>query len=357
MLRPMSPDDYLSDNCPNSSWAKRKAEETMRTDKRIIIVMMCLLMIAGTASGQLSGENVKGDNGLKSGSQPGPGTYITNLNYFYGSSEIKLPNRTVDLPGGLNLYLNGTAITRVTKAKFLGANYGVQFVVPALNTQLELPRARTGKGGFGISDLYVMPLYLGWHKKRADYTASFAFYAPTGRFTAGGNDNTGLGMWSYEINGGTTVYPDKNRTWNIATLASYEMHGKKRGADIKVGDILTLEGGVGKTFPKSMLDVGVVYYAQWKVTADSGSDLARILQLHGVGMAKNRAFALGGEFGKVFPKLDSQFNVRVLKEFGNSTATQGHAVVASFTFFVDRPFRKMREAQKAAAKAKQSEQR
>lgn len=324
----------------------------MRTEERIIIVMVLLLMIPGMARAQLSGENIKGDNGLKSGSQPAAGTYITNLNYFYGSNEIKLPNRTVDLAGGLNLYLNGTAITRVTKKKFLGANYGVQFVVPALNTQLELPRARTGKEGFGISDLYVMPLYLGWHKKRADYTASFAFYAPTGNFTAGGNNNTGLGMWSYEINGGTTVYLDKQRTWNIATLASYEMHGKKRRVDIKVGDILTLEGGVGKTFQKRMLDVGVVYYAQWKVTADSGTDLPRILQLYGVDTAKNRSFAVGGEFGKVMPKLESQFNVRVLKEFGNSTATQGYAVVAGFTFFVDRPFRKMEKAMEAAAKAK-----
>lgn len=324
----------------------------MRSEKRITIVIVLLLMIAGTARAQLSGENIKGDTGLKSGSQPTPGTYITNLNYFYDSSEIKLPNRTVDLAGGLNLYLNGTAITRVTKKKFLGANYGVQFVVPALNTSLELPRARTGKEVFGISDLYVMPLYLGWHNKRADYTASFAFYAPTGRFSSGGNNNTGLGMWSYEINAGTTVYLNKERTWNIATLASYEMHGKKRGVDIKVGDILTLEGGVGKTFPKRMLDIGVVYYAQWKVTADSGTDLPRILQLHGLDATKNRAFALGGEVGKIFPKLESQFNVRVLKEFSNTTATQGYAVVASFTFFVDRPFRKMEKAMKAAAEAK-----
>lgn len=324
----------------------------MRTEKRITIVMMLVLMIAGTARAQLSGENIKGDNGLKSGSQPAAGTYITNINYFYDSNELKLPNRTVDLPGGLNLYINATAITWVTKKKFLGANYGMQFVVPALNTQLELPRARSGKEGFGISDLYMVPLYLGWHKKRADYTASFALYAPTGRFTSGGDNNTGLGMWSYEINGGTTVYLDKRRTWNFATLASYEMHGKKRGVDIRVGDILTLEGGVGKTFQKRMMDIGVVYYAQWKVTADSGTDLPRVLQLYGVDSAKNRAFALGGEFSKVVPKLEGQFNVRVLKEFGNSTATQGHAVVAGFTFFADRPFRKMEKAMAAAAKAK-----
>jgi hypothetical protein len=55
-------------------------------------------------------------------------------------------------------------------------------------------------------------------------------------------------MWSYEVFGGTTVYFDEKRTWNFATLASFETHGKKDGTDIRVGDLLTLEGGLGKSF-------------------------------------------------------------------------------------------------------------
>ena len=286
---------------------------------------------------------MKGDTGLSAGTQAPPGTYITNLSYFYGSNKIKLPSgNTATIGGdGLNLFTNLTVISRVTKKKFLGANYGVMLAIPALNTQLELPRLNTNDSSFGLSDLYVMPLQLGWRKKKADYIASFAFVAPTGRFNPGADNNTGLGMWSYEIAGGTTFYPDKKRSWNISTLAAYEMHQKKQGIDIKVGDILTLEGGVGKTFLKGGANVGAVYYAQWKVTADSGSDLSPLLTRFGLSNIKNRAFAIGPELSLIVPKLEGQFNVRALKEFGNRTATQGYAVVASFTFFVDRPFKEL----------------
>jgi len=48
----------------------------------------------------------------------------------------------------------------------------MQFVVPTLNTALELPRARTNSANFGYPDLYVVLLHLHWHKKRSDYVAS-----------------------------------------------------------------------------------------------------------------------------------------------------------------------------------------
>ena len=324
----------------------------MHTKKRVLLVLLVLLVVAGSARGQLNGDNIKGDNGLKSGSQPPPGTYLTNLSYIYKSDELKLPRgSTVDFAGNLNLYTNITVISRVTKKKFLGANYGVQLGVPLLNTKLEAPRLNTGDTTFGPSDLYVMPLWLGWNTKKADYVASYAFVAPTGNFTPGGS-NSGLGMWSHEIAGGTTVYLDKKKSWHASTLAAYEIHQNKAKQDVKVGDILTLEGGVGKTTLKGGLNLGAVYYAQFKVTADSGADLGPLLRLYGVENAKNRAFAIGPEASLVIPKLEGQFNIRALKEFGNRTATQGYAVVTSFTFFVDRPFRELNKA-RAAAAAKQ----
>jgi hypothetical protein len=46
----------------------------------------------------------------------------------------------------------------------------------------------------GASDLYLMPLQLGWHFTRADAVAGFALFAPTGRHTAGADDNVGKGL-------------------------------------------------------------------------------------------------------------------------------------------------------------------
>jgi hypothetical protein len=61
---------------------------------------------------------------------------------------------------------------------------------------------------WAFNDTYVVPLHLGWHTPRADFVAGYGFFAPTGKYEAGGLDNVGLGMWSHEVQGGTTVYLD-----------------------------------------------------------------------------------------------------------------------------------------------------
>ena len=93
-------------------------------------------------------------------------------------------------------------------------------------------------------------------------------FAPTGRYTDGASDNTGLGMWSYELYGGTTVYLNEDRTWSFAALAFYETHSSKDDSDVKVGDILTIEGGLGKSWANGAAAFGVSYFAQWKVSED-----------------------------------------------------------------------------------------
>jgi hypothetical protein len=51
-------------------------------------------------------------------------------------------------------------------------------------------------------------------------------------------------MWSHEVQGGTTVYLDAAKKFSAATTAYLEMHSNKKDQDLKVGNLLTLEGGV-----------------------------------------------------------------------------------------------------------------
>jgi len=103
---------------------------------------------------------------------------------------------------------------------------------------------------------------------------------------------------------------------------------------------------------KGGVNAGLVYYAQWKVTSDSGSDLPRILQLAGLQNSKNKAYALGPEVRVVIPKIEGQLTFRYYKEFGNRTVTEGHTFVAAITFFLHRPFAQMRKQQPAPAEPK-----
>ena len=105
---------------------------------------------------------------------------------------------------------------------------------------------------------------------RADIAAGVALSAPDRR-VAGASDNLGKGMWSYEVSAGGTFYADAGRSLSLSTTAYWETHGKKDGevrieditlTNVKVGILLTLEGGVGKSFLQGAASVGAGYYAQ-----------------------------------------------------------------------------------------------
>jgi hypothetical protein len=94
-------------------------------------------------------------------------------------------------------------------------------------------------GSFEFTDIYVSPLWLGWSTPHAEYSFTSGFFAPTGEWELGGDENTGLGMWSYDFQAGTTVHLDEKHVWSTSLLATCEIHSHKEDVDLKVGDILT----------------------------------------------------------------------------------------------------------------------
>ena len=67
-------------------------------------------------------------------------------------------------------------------------------------------------------------------------------------------------------------------------ISLYETHSKKKGTYIQVGDIVTLEGGFGKSFLEGALTIGLAFDAQWKVTEDDPGELQPIFDVYGVGV-------------------------------------------------------------------------
>ena len=129
--------------------------------------------------------------------------------------------------------------------------------------------------GLGDKSYTYSPSYLrGWHTPRADFTAGLGIFAPTGsHYEVGGDNNTGLGMWSYEIFGGTTLYLDQDRTWSFAATAFFDLRprptGRKRIRTFESAmSLLTIEGGLGKSFLQGAASAGVAYYGQWKLSSD-----------------------------------------------------------------------------------------
>ena len=167
-------------------------------------------------------------------------------------------------------------------------------------------------------------LSLGWHLKRADITAGYNLYIPTGNFSPNATDNTGLGMWGNEFTLGTTVYLDRKRLWNASANFAMEFNTPKSGTNIQPGVLGTVEGGVGRTFYKKtsgpipmILDLGATYYAQFKITGDSGSDIPP--ELRGF---MDRVFALGPEFNMFIPGPRLTLLARYEPEFGARVHTR-----------------------------------
>ena len=302
-----------------------------------------LLLLAVPAQAQLNGTHTPGDYGVQSGSQPAPGFYAALFYLRYDADTIKDADGNIvrpapSSPGSLAVSAVAPLAWYVSKAKFLGANYGAMAVLPFANASIEAPAFALGTTiGTSVSDLLLRPIDLGWHPARADVAAGLQIYAPTGNYEAGGSENIGKGMWTYEPFLGTTVYLDQSRTLSLAATAYWELHGDKKDTNVKVGQILTLQGGLGKSFLGGGLIVGAAYYGQWKLTEDllaefelPGGDPIDI-RIPG----KHRVFGFGPDVTLPVAsksKLFALVNLRYLWESGAQLKTEGQTLVVTATF-------------------------
>lgn len=110
--------------------------------------------------------------------------------------------------------LGAGLISVVTAKKLLGANYGFAAgPLVFLNSALESPTFNQNPSA-GFGDIFITPISLGWHLKRADVTTSYSIFLPTGRYEADADDNTGLGMTGHEVALGTTVFLTENKAFH-----------------------------------------------------------------------------------------------------------------------------------------------
>jgi hypothetical protein len=307
--------------------------------------LVCALSLLGAvpAQAQLNGSHTLGDFGVQSGTQPSPGFYASLFYYRYDTDTIKdRAGNTIrpspGAPGSIGLTAVAPIAWYVSTATVLGANYGAMVVLPLANASIEAPAFQLDNAvDTGLADMLVRPIDLGWHTPRADVSAGFQTYVPIGRYEAGGDDNLGQGMWTYEPFIGTTLFLDAKRTFSVATTAYWEMHGKKEGSDARVGQILSLQGGAGKSYLNGGLIVGAAYYAQWKLTEDR----LREFTLPGGApvtvdfVNKHRVFGFGPDVTLPIAsktKLFALLNIRYLWETGARVKTQGDTLAVTATF-------------------------
>lgn len=292
---------------------------------------------------QLKGTHLLGDMGLQSGSQPPPSfTAFVPMYNYHTNKLIKANGDKINAPD-INMFLLGLGGGIVTNAKILGGNYGASVLLAFASSRIEGNLIST-KSSLAFTDMYIQPLQLGWKTKKADYSFGYAVYLPTGKYELGGDDNAGMGILTNELSAGSTVYFDAKKEWNFSALFSYAFNSKKKNTfdnSIKVGNLLSIEGGLGKTWYKvvkgsplpMIVNAGMVYYMQFKTTKDkmqipkinnSTFDLAN----------KDHGYALGAEANIFLPTIKSSVGIRWLGELGSRNRTQGNSFFITLAPYV-----------------------
>ncbi len=234
-------------------------------------VMMAVMGGLSTLSAGVyaEGHYVPGVEGVKVSTVPPAGNYY--LGYFvdYEVDKLKAPGSDQTIPGRNKGTVTALAnrFVHMTKQKFLGADYGVELIVPLVDKDFKFDAAAYNNSKSGVADVYVGPLVLGWHGNRWDAAAAAGVWldnADSNELASPGN-----GYQSTMLTAGATTYLNADKSASASALMRYEMHGKN-DAGFEPGDQISLEWGLGKTVRQG-LDLGLVGYEQWQVTKDKGT--------------------------------------------------------------------------------------
>lgn len=291
------------------------------------LLSFCFLITTIQMSAQQNGHYVQGITGLENGSTTPPGVYLSYLPYLYFVNSFRRSDGSILLNADLKIVAHNAIYQVTTEKRILGATYGLNFIIPIVNTRLQANFFDKTIQNGGVSDLFFAPVVLGWSKEKAEYLLDYGFYAPTGDFDPNNSSNPGLGFWEHQVQVGATYNIDKKKLWNASLLSTWEINQSKSGEDLKAGPMANFEYGFGRRFFKYQMNAGVAGYAYQKLSADSGSAASPLTR-----GALDRSFGIGPEWKYTNIKHRLGFDVRYEPQFGVQTKTSGNVLVISITY-------------------------
>ena len=120
----------------------------MKTTRIASAAALALLVAAGA---QAEGHYVPGVEGMQGPSVPPPGVYYLGYLVNYDISSLRAPGSSDAIPGRNKGSVTALAnrLVWVTNHKFLGADYGVETIIPVMRTSLDFANAKDS----GVGDV------------------------------------------------------------------------------------------------------------------------------------------------------------------------------------------------------------
>jgi hypothetical protein len=293
-----------------------------------LAIGLLLLGSAGPCHAQtlppIRGAYTPGFNATNSGVMPEPGLTYSNTFLDYSFDQVNCPKcGAIDI--NTAVFVDVNVFMWVSKKKILGANYGLVAGLSVTNSALSLAKLGPIAGGGGFADSFYQPVTLGWHLKRADVMVAYAFFAPTGRFTAGATNNTGSGHWTNAPTASETFYLTKNKATAFSAYQLYEFHTTQEGTNIHPGQTFDLDYSLMQILPlqkdeHTLLQFGVAGYGQWQTSNNSGPNVNPQIPGH------YRVNAIGGAANVILPVRKVSVGFKLMKEFSNSNTVQGYTL-------------------------------
>ncbi len=270
--------------------------------------------------GQSAGHYPIGVEGVKGGTLPPPGFYLRDYNYFYGATQVNDAHGD-KAPVDFNAfaYVNAIRPVWITNFKLLGANYGMDVLVPIVYQEVKMAGVR--QDTFGLGDIFAEPVTFSWHWQKLDLGIGYGLWIPTGDHDMN-QLKPGLGYYSHMATGGATYYFDTEKTWSLSALGRYEIHTKNSDFDRYPGDTLSLEWGLSKALIPAF-ELGISGYWQQQTTDDTGKGAVSTDDYSRVGV--------GPEINLACPKTGLFVSVRYAYEVMAENRPQGHTGVITLT--------------------------
>ncbi len=290
-----------------------------------IVCLTFVMALTGVAQAGETGHYPLGSEGLKAATLPPPGLYLRTYTSFYTANVLRDGDGDND---GLGLDLDALAIVPrviwMTDKKILGADYGMDALLPFVQTDFELDTVGFKDNDFCIGDFFLEPIDLAWHGDRYDVGAAFGVWMPTGDYNETKPASPGKGFWTTMFTLGGTYYLDEEKTWSASILGRYEIHSNKQDADITPGDDMLFEWGLGKMLTETV-EVGLIGYNRWQVADDSGSDVTWDTGIH------DRVAAIGPEINVFIPASKMFVSLRAAWEYAAVDQPEGTTTTLTLT--------------------------
>jgi hypothetical protein len=288
-----------------------------------LALLVCALFWTGSASAGPTGNHfTNGGGGIKVATVGPPGFYYRLYNFFY-TTDTLTDRDGKKLPADLDVFVYAQVHRPiwVTNIKIFGGDWMPNVVIPLVYTDFNAGSVSDSRVSLG--DCVVEPIAISWHGEQWDAVIGMLAWIPLGHYDENHPGGAGKGYWTGQFDAGGTYFPDKAKTWSLSWLGRYEIHSQQRGHEVQMGDDFHFEWGIGKALPSSVqigplkgFEVGVVGYAQFQVTDDSGSDVTWD-DVH------DRVFAVGPEIRFAIPQWKTLVELRTNFEFGAVDRTEG----------------------------------